>query len=119
MTEKLVFTCSRWCKRKLEWDDFLDFKLPIPSVEKQQEIVNEYHTIQNRINLNNQLIAKLEETAQTIYKQWFVDFEFPFDFAQGKPSENGKPYKSNGGKWFGVKSGEGNSGGVGSWEFPK
>lgn len=82
----------------LEWDDFLDFKLPIPSVEKQQEIVNEYHTIQNRINLNNQLIAKLEETAQTIYKQWFVDFEFPFDFAQGKPSENGKPYKSNGGK---------------------
>jgi len=27
-----------------------------------------------------------------------VDFEFPFDFAQGKPSENGKPYKSNGGK---------------------
>ena len=82
----------------LEWDDFLDFKLPIPSLEKQQEIVNEYHTIQNRINLNNQLIAKLEETAQTIYKQWFVDFEFPFDFAQGKPSENGKPYKSNGGK---------------------
>ena len=57
----------------LEWDDFLDFKLPIPSLEKQQEIVNEYHTIQNRINLNNQLIAKLEETAQTIYKQWFVD----------------------------------------------
>lgn len=82
----------------LEWDDFLDFKLPIPSLEKQQEIVNEYHTIQNRINLNNQLIAKLEETAQAIYKQWFVDFEFPFDFAQGKPSENGKPYKSNGGK---------------------
>ena len=82
----------------LEWDDFLDFKLPIPSLEKQQEMVSEYHTIQNRINLNNQLIAKLEETAQTIYKQWFVDFEFPFDFAQGKPSENGKPYKSNGGK---------------------
>ena len=74
----------------LEWDDFLDFKLPIPSLEKQQEMVNEYHTIQNRINLNNQLIAKLEETAQTIYKQWFEDFEFP--------DENGKPYKSNGGK---------------------
>ena len=82
----------------LPWEAFSNLKLPIPSVEKQQEIVNEYHTIQNRINLNNQLIAKLEETAQTIYKQWFVDFEFPFDFAQGKPSENGKPYKSNGGK---------------------
>ena len=82
----------------LPWEAFSNLKLPIPSLEKQQEMVNEYHTIQNRINLNNQLIAKLEETAQTIYKQWFVDFEFPFDFAQGKPSENGKPYKSNGGK---------------------
>ncbi len=82
----------------LPWEAFSNLKLPIPSLEKQQEIINEYHTIQNRINLNNQLIAKLEETAQTIYKQWFVDFEFPFDFAQGKPSENGKPYKSNGGK---------------------
>ncbi len=33
--------------------------------------------MQNRINLNNQLIQKLEETAQAIYKSWFVDFEFP------------------------------------------
>ena len=81
-----------------DWQEMSEVILPIPSLEKQQEMVNEYHTIQNRINLNNQLIAKLEETAQTIYKQWFVDFEFPFDFAQGKPSENGKPYKSNGGK---------------------
>ena len=74
----------------LPWEAFSNLKPPIPSPEKQQEIVNEYHTIQNRINLNNQLIAKLEETAQTIYKQWFVDFEFP--------DEHGKPYKSNGGK---------------------
>lgn len=69
---------------------FLDLKLPIPSLEKQQEIVKEYNIIQNRIALNKQLITKLEETAQAIYKQWFVDFEFP--------DENGEPYKSNGGK---------------------
>ena len=56
-----------------DWQEMSEAMLPIPSVEKQQEIVNEYHTIQNRINLNNQLIAKLEETAQTIYKQWFVE----------------------------------------------
>lgn len=56
-----------------DWQEMSEVMLPIPSVEKQQEIVNEYHTIQNRINLNNQLIAKLEETAQTIYKQWFVE----------------------------------------------
>lgn len=56
---------------------------------KQREIVKEYNTIQNRISLNQQLIQKLEETAQAIYKEWFEDFEFP--------DENGKPYKSNGG----------------------
>ncbi len=32
-----------------------------------------------------------------MYKHWFVDFEFPFDFAQGKPDVEGKPYKSSGG----------------------
>ena len=87
----------------LEWDDFLDFKLPIPSLEKQQEIVNEYHTIQNRINLNNQLIAKLEETAQTIYKQWFVDFEFPTESHCEKRGTSDEAnsvvgYRSSGGK---------------------
>ncbi|MEI6142250.1 MAG: restriction endonuclease subunit S [Mariniphaga sp.] len=98
----------------LEWEDFCDMKLPIPSITKQKEIVKEYNVIQNRIALNRQLIQKLEETAQAIYKQWFVDFQFPFDFtstplstnAQGKPDVNGcqtepaevKPYKSNGGE---------------------
>lgn len=72
------------------WDEMCDTELPIPSPEKQQEVVREYNIIQNRIALNNQLISKLEETAQAIYKEWFVDFEFP--------DENGKPYKSNGGE---------------------
>mgnify|MGYP001305250642 CR=1 FL=1 len=74
----------------LPWKSFCDMQLPIPHITKQREIVKEYSTIQNRINLNNQLIQKLEETALAIYKQWFVEFEFP--------DENGKPYKSNGGK---------------------
>lgn len=73
----------------LEWEDFMDFELPVPSKETQQEIVNEYHTITKRIQLNEQLNQKLEETAQALYKHWFVDFEFP--------NENGEPYKSSGG----------------------
>lgn len=73
-----------------DWAEMCDTELPIPSIEKQLEIVREYNVIQNRIVLNNQLISKLEEAAQTIYKQWFVDFEFP--------DENGLPYKSNGGE---------------------
>ncbi|MCO5254304.1 MAG: restriction endonuclease subunit S [Bacteroidetes bacterium] len=62
----------------LEWEDFENLQLPIPHIDKQREIVKEYNTIQNRIALNQQLIQKLEETAQAIYREWFVegiDFE--------------------------------------------
>jgi type I restriction enzyme S subunit len=81
-----------------DWDELCETELPIPSIEKQREIVKEYNTIVNRIKLNEQLNKKLEETAQALYKHWFVDFEFPFDFTQGKPNSDGKPYKSSGGK---------------------
>ena len=73
-----------------EWEQMTEVELPIPHITKQREIVKEYNTIQNRIALNQQLIQKLEETAQAIYREWFVEFEFP--------NENGKPYKSNGGE---------------------
>jgi len=59
----------------LHWKALCDMQLPIPSITKQHEIVKEYNVIQNRIALNQQLIQKLEETAQAIYKQWFVEFE--------------------------------------------
>ena len=72
------------------WEEMCDVELPVPTLEKQKEIIKEYHTITDRIKLNEQLNKKLEDTAQSIYKEWFVNFEFP--------DENGKPYKSNGGK---------------------
>lgn len=72
-----------------DWEAMCNTLLPIPSITKQKEIVKEYNTILKRIALNQQLIQKLEETAQSIYKQWFVDFEFP--------DSSGKPFKNNGG----------------------
>jgi len=56
-----------------DWEEMRNVYLPIPDPQKQKEIVKEYNVIQNRIALNQQLIQKLEETAQAIYKQWFVD----------------------------------------------
>ena len=74
----------------LEWEDFLNMKFPLPSLEQQKEIVAEYEAVEQRIQLNKKLCEKLEETAQTIYRNWFEDFEFP--------NEEGKPYKSSGGE---------------------
>lgn len=81
-----------------DWGEMCDTELPIPSIEKQKELVKEYHILVDRIDLNNKLITKLEETAQAIYKQWFVDFEFP--------DANGLPYKSNGGEMIESELGE-------------
>ena len=60
----------------LEWEDFCDMKLPIPSIEKQREIVKEYNTILNRIKLNKRSLVNLEELAHAIFKEWFVDFKY-------------------------------------------
>lgn len=57
----------------LTWEDFCDMTLPIPPIEQQQKIVSEYEAITRRIRLNEQIIAKLEETAQTLYRKMFVD----------------------------------------------
>ena len=55
------------------WEEMCDVKLPIPSIEQQQKIVSEYEAITRRIHLNEQIIAKLEETAQALYRKMFVD----------------------------------------------
>lgn len=85
-------------RETFDWAEMCDTELPIPHIDVQRAMVKEYNTITDRIALNEQLNQKLEETAQTLYHQWFVDFEFPFDFEKGEPSLKGKPYKSNGGE---------------------
>jgi len=84
------------------WIDFCDMELSIPSIEQQRGVVREYNVVNDRIALNEKLTQKLEDTAQAIYKQWFVDFEFPIskEYAEsiGKPELEGAPYKSSGGE---------------------
>ena len=76
-------------RESFDWEDMCNVELPVPSIEKQREIVAQYQAVENKIKVNEQICEKLEATAQTLYKQWFVDFEFP--------NEEGKPYKSSGG----------------------
>lgn len=55
------------------WEEMCDVELPIPPIEQQQKIVSECEAITRRIRLNEQIITKLEETAQTLYRKMFVD----------------------------------------------
>ena len=55
------------------WEEMCDVELPVPSIEQQQKIVSEYEAVTRRIRLNERIIAKLEETAQALYRKMFVD----------------------------------------------
>lgn len=67
----------------LLWDDFLDFRLPIPDIEEQQEIVAQYEAITRRIALNERICANLEETAQALYNKVFVQDIDPDNLPDG------------------------------------
>ncbi|MBT3384188.1 MAG: restriction endonuclease subunit S [Prolixibacteraceae bacterium] len=60
-------------RETFDWVEMCETELPVPSIEKQRAFVKEYNTIVNRIKLNEQLNQKLEETAQALYKHWFVE----------------------------------------------
>lgn len=55
------------------WEEMCNVELPVPPIDQQQKIVSEYEAVTRRIRLNEQIIAKLEETAQTLYRKMFVD----------------------------------------------
>lgn len=67
-----------------------EFTFQVPPLQEQKAIAHILSTLDEKIEVNNQINKKLEEMAQTIFKHWFVDFEFP--------NENGEPYKSSGGE---------------------
>ena len=62
----------------------------LPSENSRKSIYELLSEIDEKIALNNQINATLEQMAKTLYDYWFVQFDFPDD--------NGKPYKSSGGE---------------------
>lgn len=70
----------------------------LPELKEQKEISKTLSSLDKKINLLRQQNQTLEELAQTFFKRWFVDFEFP--------NEKGEPYKSSGGKMTESELGE-------------
>ena len=59
-------------------------------IDIQDKIIGILSAIDSKIENNNKITVELESMAKTIYDYWFLQFDFP--------DENGKPYKSSGGK---------------------
>lgn len=68
----------------------LEFPIPDYSLMTQQSIAKVLSDLDDKIELNNKINKELESMAKTLYDYWFVQFDFP--------NEDGKPYKSSGGK---------------------
>ena len=64
--------------------------VPLPSIDEQRRIGNLFSSIDDKIANNKEVCTDLESIAKLLYDYWFIQFDFP--------DENGKPYKSSGGK---------------------
>lgn len=67
----------------------LDLIIPKESADREK-VTSVLSSLDYKIELNNKINAELESMAKTLYDYWFLQFDFP--------DENGKPYKSSGGK---------------------
>lgn len=75
-----------------------DLPIFLPDLPTQTAIAEILSSLDDKIELNNKINQELENLAQTLFKQWFIDFEFP--------NENGEPYKSSGGEMVESELGE-------------
>lgn len=77
-------------RRNINAKTYANMEILLPPRKQQDYLVDLLSPIDMKIDTNNQIIKKLEEIAQALYKQWFVDYEFP--------NKNSEPYKSSGGE---------------------
>ena len=77
-------------RKRVETGIFEKINIHIPPTSEQKTITKILSDLDSKIELNKKMNKTLEEMAQTIFKSWFVDYEFP--------DENGKPYRSSGGQ---------------------
>ncbi|WP_349404242.1 restriction endonuclease subunit S [Clostridium perfringens] len=85
--EKLVTGSTQ---KTISMSSIKSLMISCPKLEEQKAIAKILSDLDEKIEVNNKINKNLEEMAQAIFKQWFVDFEFP--------NEEGKPYKSSGGE---------------------
>jgi len=73
---------------------------------EQDQISEILSSLDDKIELNWKMNETLEETGRLLFRHWFINFEFPWDFEKNEFSWEGKPYKSSGGEMIESELGE-------------
>jgi len=82
---------SSGVRKNLNSNDIKNFEIRLPEELKDQKKISAVlSALDTKIELNNRINTELEAMAKTFYDYWFVQFDYP--------DQNGKPYKSSGGK---------------------
>lgn len=87
---QMEYRASGTKQRNISPKDIYDIEVYIPELVIQKYIGRILYNLDKKIQINNQINQELEAMAKTLYDYWFVQFDFP--------DQNGKPYKSSGGK---------------------
>ena len=67
---------------------FKEVCIPVPPMEKQNKVMDIFHSLDDKIEVNKRINDNLEQQAQALFKSWFVDFE-PFKDGEFVESELG------------------------------
>ena len=86
--ENLSILNSGSAQPQITIDSLIKYSFRIPSLDDQRRIASILSSLDRKIELNNKINAELEEMAQAIFKNWFVDFE-PFKDGKFVESELG------------------------------
>ena len=74
----------------MTFDSYYNIKVKLPDLTTQRQLATILRNLDDKIALNRAINQNLEALAKQLYDYWFVQFDFP--------NEEGKPYKSSGGK---------------------
>ncbi len=85
-------------QKNLTTEHVLNFSIPLPPLSEQKSIAAVFSSFENKIELLRAQNKTLEEMAQRLFKEWFVDFNFP--------GSDGRSYRASGGKMIASEQGE-------------
>ncbi|CEI80373.1 Type I restriction modification DNA specificity domain protein [Oceanobacillus oncorhynchi] len=85
-------------RQRAQKQSILEYNMSLPDLDYQKKIGRTLSLYDAKIESNKEIINTLEQLSQTLFKHWFIDFEFP--------NEQGQPYKSSGGEMVESELGE-------------
>lgn len=67
------FTTDSSVRGGFSWESLCEMKIPVPDIEKQKTMVEDFTVIVNKFNFNKKIIQQLESTVQTTFNKLFIE----------------------------------------------